>query len=631
MLQFIRSRVSSIFIKALFGVLIVSFAIWGIGDIFLGSPGGQAAIKVGNVTYNSAEVLSQFDRARRTVNRPQQYGENPDPEILDNVIESMVLTGLFESVGSDLGLMIGDQQLRDWIATAPAFRDPTGQFDPERFHQALFTAGLTEEGFMQTLRRELRQDQLASAVQTGLAPDDALVDSLFAYRGERRTINLVTIPYSSIDLPHPVPEASVRSHYEANSGDFMAPEYRRIALLSLSPDELASEIAIPEPELQDAYQQRMDEFITPATRQLLQFLFDDETAVRSALEQLVGPQDVGEIDETLTTAAGSQGRVDLGTVRRSEMADDKEVSAAFSTPVGQASDPVETPFGWKVFVVQGQTQEQVREFADVREILRSDIARDRALDAMFELANAVEDALAGGASLEEAAREIDITVHRIDDIDDAGRDRDNKPVSHVPAGRHFLRTVFDLNAGTQSDLLESDDGGYFIVRVDGVTAPALRPLEEVREQALAAWQATHRHDVAMERAQRIADNSTGGAELARAAEPYQLVVAPHGPFNRIGDGLDDNTIATDIPAIAFDLGRDQVGIANSDTAVFVFQVTDIIRVDPANEADLRDQIVAELSAGVRRDFAESFLTALRNEYAVTIDRGYIDNLMSEYQ
>ena len=70
MLQFIRSKVTSIFIKVLFGILILSFAIWGIGDIFLGEQKAETAISIGEIEY---------DKSLKELVKPCVYHQNIFP------------------------------------------------------------------------------------------------------------------------------------------------------------------------------------------------------------------------------------------------------------------------------------------------------------------------------------------------------------------------------------------------------------------------------------------------------------------------------------------------------------------------------------------------------------------------
>jgi len=445
MLQFIRSKITSIFIKILFCLLILSFAVWGIGDIFLGSPTGRAAINVGKITYNSAEVLEQFDRARRAMRLPPQYDELLRPQILNSVIDSLTETGLYEAESRKLGMAAGDELLKNWVGSAPAFRDQLGQYNPDIFRQTLSRAGLSEAEFFKTLRSDIKRDQINAAISGEASVPDTLAETLFNYRAERRVANVVRLSVGAItDVPEPT-GAELRAHYDASKANYMAPEYRSATYVSLTPDELAKEILIPEDNLRAEYDTRQGEFVTPATRDLQQFLFADEAAANAATAVLTGPLDLEGIANSLTDAAGADSSISLGQLAAADLSNEAERKAAFETELGKISPPVETPFGWKVFLVKSALEQSVRTFDDVKAIIRLELAREKALDALFELSNAFEDALAGGSTVAEAAREIDVTLHRLEAVNAAGRGKDGTLVEGLPPSPRFLATLFSTD------------------------------------------------------------------------------------------------------------------------------------------------------------------------------------------
>ncbi|MEC9045611.1 MAG: SurA N-terminal domain-containing protein, partial [Pseudomonadota bacterium] len=164
MLQFIRSKVTSIFIKVLFGILILSFAIWGIGDIFMGNRDGEAVVSIGNKDYNANDFLSEYEKAKRAMRLPPEYEELVRPQIVESVTQSIVRNGLLSAETLDLNLVFGDAQLKKWVGQSETFRNDNGKFDPELLRQALFNSGLTEGEFFSSLREEMRNNQLISAV-----------------------------------------------------------------------------------------------------------------------------------------------------------------------------------------------------------------------------------------------------------------------------------------------------------------------------------------------------------------------------------------------------------------------------------------------------------------------------------
>ena len=110
MLQFLRNSVASIFTKALIGLIMVSFAVWGMGDVFGGGFFGNTVAEVGSVKISANDVSNQYkrelDRLRRMnidSNRARQLG------IRDRVIQSMVNEASFDAEAVKLGLTAKDE------------------------------------------------------------------------------------------------------------------------------------------------------------------------------------------------------------------------------------------------------------------------------------------------------------------------------------------------------------------------------------------------------------------------------------------------------------------------------------------------------------------------------------------
>ena len=193
MLQFIRSKVTSIFIKVLFGILILSFAIWGIGDIFLGKKKAETAISIGEIEYDSDDIRQEFERTRKAMRLPPEYLSLVKPQVLDSVINSMVNNGLVAAETSDMKLMISQNQLKNWVAKSPAFKDQLGKFSPELFRRNLYNADLTEEAFFETLREEIKRNQLITALGGFIEPNAKMIEMLLRYRYERRNVHAVVM------------------------------------------------------------------------------------------------------------------------------------------------------------------------------------------------------------------------------------------------------------------------------------------------------------------------------------------------------------------------------------------------------------------------------------------------------
>ena len=190
MLTFIRSHAASWVVRILFLILILSFAAWGIGDIFRLQGKGGPAVTVGAVEIGRDEVARQFDELIRQMQ--PLFNNRLDREqarqigLLDRAVEQLVGDALLQQEARTLDVLATDDSIRRAIQTDPTFRGADGKFDRTRFERLIGSAGMTEQGYVDSLRRDLASGQLIGAVSSGAEVPPLLVETVYRHRNERR-------------------------------------------------------------------------------------------------------------------------------------------------------------------------------------------------------------------------------------------------------------------------------------------------------------------------------------------------------------------------------------------------------------------------------------------------------------
>tara|TARA_B100001123_G_C15298712_1_gene1020242 strand:- start:401 stop:2386 length:1986 start_codon:yes stop_codon:yes gene_type:complete len=627
MLQFIRSKVTSIFIKVLFGILILSFAVWGIGDIFMGNRDGEAVVSIGNKDYNANDFLSEYEKAKRAMRLPPEYEELVRPQIVESVTQSIVRNGLLSAETLDLNLVFGDAQLKKWVGQSETFRNDNGKFDPELLRQALFNSGLTEGEFFSSLREEMRNNQLISAVVGSIFPPTILTEKIFKYRNEKRIINIVEFTNESI-LSLPAPKVSeLRKLYEDTKSKYMSPVYRSVTYVNVDPKEVAKDIMISEEIIKEEYSSRLDEMTTPASRTLKQIIFSTKNSAEKFIKSTPSSLTAPEVAARITEIGNDVSVVDMKDVIKSDLLDVNEKTAAFNTPVGQLSKAIETSFGWKVFFPLSKTAEVIIPLDDARQKLKDELSYEKALDDIFELTNIFEDSLAAGATIEQAAREINFKPVTIQSLDKNGLTEKGDAVGGIAAEKRFLSSVFNTPVTQLSQLLESEDGGYFIVRINSETKTRQRNFEEVKSKVLKSWENAARKKLLMKKAKNFASKSKTMGGLDRAAEASGVAKNRIGPFSRFGEGIEPRLNPNELASVAFELSENAIGIADNNNSVSVVELIDIqpAKLDKKSEAWL--SLERELISGMEQDYLEAIHSALRKKYSISINQDYIEKLV----
>lgn len=624
MLQSIRSKTASWTVKLLFALLVLSFAVWGIEDMFRGGTSSDIVIKVEDIEVPARQVNERLQSEIATLR--QRFGQTITTEqarqlgLLDTVIDSMATDAVFLAFARDRGIVVTDAMVRDAIASEPAFRGPDGTFSRDRFVAALRSVGMTEEGYIQTMRRELMRQNVINATLASASAPDILVDRLYRHRAEKRVADLLFVANSAMqDVAAPT-EAELAEFHKTNERRYLAPEYRSVSYVTLTAEALAAEILIPDEELRREYEARAAGYATPETRDLSQMLFADEEKAKQAATALAAGQDFAAVAQE--RAGTGPGDLTLAGVSRGDLVGGLG-DAVFALPQGGISEPLSSPFGWHIFRVDAIKPAATRGFDEVRGELRAEMAQDRALDQLFEMANRLEDGLASGATLEETAQTLNVPVRKLENITRAGQTANGTDVTGLPAPERFLEAAFQTAQGQPSDTIEGQDGSFTVLRVDSVTEPAVRAFDSVREQIREDVLAERRAEAARQKAEALAEQIKAGTAIAEAARSAGISSATTAPFTRDGQGLEN--LPRSLAAAAFRLATGAVQVVGAQDGQYVMVLKEIRPADPAQAEDgALDRLRQSLSQGMGNDLYASLTAGLRQAYPVKVDQAVID-------
>jgi len=606
-----RGIVAKVLVVLMFGLLIVSFAVWGIGDMLR-----QRAPNAVVATVGDAEVtVPEFREAYTLTFRQQQrtYGPQFTQEMAtamglpQQVVQQLILTKTFQEQAADLGLVVTDEQVRTAIFRTPTFQDSLGKFDRQRFEQFLRTSGLSEGRFIELVRRDIARQRLTAPLAGAADAPDVLVEALRRYDAETRTASYFTVPQTSVEVPAPTDE-QLGDYYENNKNRYLAPEYRTVSFLTIDPERLAAEVHVDDAALRKAYEDALPDLRQPEQRTLRQIVYPDQAAAQAAKERL----QAGESFDALADA--DHQIVDLGQTTREGVLPGL-ADAAFSGESGSVVGPVETPFGWHLVQIESVTPAAEPTFEEAADQLRTDMKRRQAIDAAVNLANEVDDAMAGGATVEEAAQSLGLPLQTIANVDREGENVDGVAVTGLPAPDVFLKTAFETAQDSDSLLTEMPGGGYFLLHVDTVTPAAPKPLDEVRDQVVANWQAEERSRLAYEQAEALAKKVQDGATLESVAEEAGQAVQQTDQLQRTATAPSPNLVGG-----LFGAKQGEVVVSDGPDGPIVAKLTAIdVPAAPA-EADANGTLKKQIASGLSQDVITAYADALERGYGVSVNQ-----------
>ena len=391
-------------------------------------------------------------------------------------------------------------------------------------------------------------------------------------------------------------------------------------MASLSPADFAQSIEIPEAKLKEEFDERQDEFQVPEQREVQQILAPSEDKAKEAEAALAAGKDWKEVATQI--AGQSPETIELGLMKREELPQ-ALAEIAFELPLNKPSEPVKTPLGWHILRVVKIEPGQTPTFEQAKPKLETELAHDEAVDRIYKIANRVDDALAGGMNLNDTAGKFELKKTEIAAADVGGHDPEGKPVALPLPADEVLKLVFATDEGRTSRVTETPDGGIFMVQVSKITPPAVKPLAQVKEQAVSAWQDDKRREKVADAAKELAAAVKSGARLAAVAAEKGLKVTTSSPLMR--RPTPDQTTSPTLVAKLFAAKPDEVVTATDASGSYVAQLDEVKTPEAPSQGDTAD-ILRDLNQGMRTDLAAEFTQALRERYPVEIRREAVDKL-----
>jgi peptidyl-prolyl cis-trans isomerase D len=626
MLNALRKQAGSWVVKALLMLLVVSFAIWGIGDVFYGGSQNPAVATVGESEISATELANAFNQTLR--NLQQRVSTEISREqaiqlgVMQQALQDLIAGRLIDLRARDMGLTVTDASLRELVTANPMFQT-AGRFDRGRFEQLLLANGLDEEGYLASLRQDVMRGTLTEGVTGAAVVPQALLDAVYRYRNEQRRGRYAVVETRSItEVPEPGDE-DLQAYHEAHQDRFTAPQYRALTYITLEPEDLVHEVEISEDRIAAEYQARIESYRKPERRTVEQLLATDRETIDAAARRVQEGESLAAVAEAMSDRGVSFD--DLGSVTRSDLPGGL-ATTVFEQPEGEVGAPVESPFGWHLFRVSAIEPEVVTPLAEVHDALAKELALAEARDRLPGFATQLDDELAAGAPLPEAAEAVGLAAKTLDAVDPQGRDASGATLSDLPPWPKFLATAFATPEGEVSLLEETDAGSYFVVAVDKVTEPRVKPVEEVRDALAAAWKAERRGELAKARAEELLGRANEVTSLEQVAAGLPLTTIQ--PIKRADRGTAQGLSPAIVQALfTAEPGRVADQVVPTASGFAIVATDEVIEADPSADPAAVAQLKSQLEAETRNDLLSQFEAALRRDYPVEIDPATINRLI----
>ena len=594
--------------------ILMAMLIGGLGGFGVTNFGGGAS-SIGAV---GAQKISAEDYARALRTQmsamSQQMGQpltfqmaqafGLDKQVLQSVIDNAAL----DNEAARIGLSVGDKSILVKLNEINAFKGVDGKIDPVIYDQVLKQNNLTKAAFEAGIRADTARQLLQTSVGSGLTTPATLIDTVAAWAGEQRGFSLLVLREKSLPTPLAEPDAAaLQAYYTTYIADYTRPEAKRISYAALLPDDIAADMPVDDAKLQQIYQSRLSEFVIPEKRLVERLGFATEADAAAAKARI----DAGTSFETLVQERKlTLADVDLGDVSQSQLGD--AGAAVFAMTEPGVVGPLNSTVGPALFRMNAILAKQETTFEQAKPDLAKELQTEAAVKAIADKVNAIDDALAGGASLADLAKEQGLSLSS---TDYAAGAEDNDPIT---ADKAFVDAAAKLAEGDYPQAILLSSGGVIALQLDSILLPAPRAFDSVKDQVTTAA-----------RAEALAAALSAEADRIKTAVEAGSSLGSFGIVSRSA-AVDRQTRLPQTPnavvAAAFEMQPNDLRVIQDQAYIAVLQLNSITAAPSDSEAlaAIRAAIDSNGARSISDDVLQLYTRALTAEAGISLDQSMIN-------
>ncbi|MBR9827376.1 MAG: peptidylprolyl isomerase [Oceanospirillales bacterium] len=558
MLQTIRENSQGIIAKAIVGLIIVTFALFGVESLIGLANSEKAPAEVNGEEISTMDLQRGVELQRRQI--LSQMGENADPAAIDEVgLRRVELNRLIEQQvllqsAQDQGLYVSEQMIDQLIVAEPAFQGEDGRFDRNQFEAVLRNQGLTPLMYRDQLRKALLTAQERGAYYLSAFATPAQAEQLALLAAQTRHIDWVRFAFDDALAEIEITPEQLQERYDAERERFMTDAQIVLSYVELNQADFADPNSVSEADLRSAYEQELVRFSAQEERRAAHILFTLDDASEADVRKLVadvrarivaGDLSFAEAaaqysDDPGSAAVGG----DLGFNGRGVFAGPFE-DTLFAMQAGELSEPVRSKFGYHLIQLDEVRATEPPSFAERKPVLQAELAASAAEAKYVEALERLADLSFSSADLQVPAEELGLEIKKTEAFAQSGG------ASDITTNAKVLRVAFStelLDEALNSAPVELSRERAVVVRVHEAIPARQQSLEEVRVQL----DAELRQELA---AARLKERTDALAEKLAQGEPLEQLVAGM-QWNTADDvARDAGSMPLEVNRAAFEMPR----------------------------------------------------------------------------
>ena len=626
MAKSIGGKIKNAFVAVLVGLLVLAFAVWGVNDIFV--PGVRnAVVSVGDASVSTRDFNRDLQSRLREI--AVQRGEGLTNEeayrqgIHRDLLSQYQVRLAIEKDAQDLGVGVNRADAKAYIEAIPAFQSEiTQKFDRSRLEQALAQArnGYTVKKFEEDVLRDLRRIQTVEAIVGGIQAPSGYAKRQFDFLSEQRKATVLTLNKDAVPAPETPTDEELQTYLDENAARYTAPEYRQVTMIRLEPSGFLLDVAgeITEEDVQGEFDSRIARGVlgSKATRDVIVLTAPDKPTAEEAATRLAANEDPALVASALGLVSPDR----FEGVEKDQLLDPVTDDVAFELKESESRAIENSLGGWEAVFVPSVTEATTPDFSSIEPEIRRDLGEEAAKARIFDISNELDTRLINGETLEAIASELNLPMESYDYIDRVGQTRDgltlngSARIPGIAQDDELLRLIFTEDIGFDTDIFPTAQDGVVAFRITDVIDSTVKPLSEVKDQVLTAWQNEKINEALTERGLGLAGEIRDGRTLEEIAEELgEAAVIEERGISRAQPPRDiAGSVVVDL--LAADVGDTARGIGATPLTYTLARLDAITPNTDGLAGEILDTVQSNIGAEISGDIQNAYRLAILKEH-----------------
>ena len=473
MLQYIKKYMKGWFLGIILFFIFISFAFWGVGDIFRG--GSSYILKIGKYKISRDTFLREFESNVNYLKKNKKLNKIELENVVNETLSNLKDRYLILNAANLMNINISEKILRKKIYENELFQNKlkNNKFDKNIYTNFISRNFSSEENYLEYLKNQILIEIIANYFEKKIYYPQNLTNKIYNKLEEKKSFQIASIDKNYqrtvIKIPNKEP---MLEYFNKNKKKYLFDERRSFSYIFVNLNYLKKKVEVNEDEIIDSYNNQKQDFLIPEKRKVEQLFFDNEEIGKKILNSINKENKFKEIAEKEKEKNISY--IALGLVEKEQLFDEF-ADQVFKLKENEFSKLIKTDIGWHILKVTEIIKRKLKKLSEVKNTIKEDIALTKSYDELDIVLNEVEDELTNGANLEEISNKLNLDLINVKLLEK--KSFFNSDLPNEIKINNFYQEVFEEELNSDLFIEEIEDG-FFIVRVDEIVNEQLKTFEE---------------------------------------------------------------------------------------------------------------------------------------------------------